>query len=107
MAAAGGRSESYLVVDPLALARSAVAEDPRKHPPNECRGRRFDKIGAQQLNFLGNCQCNLNFWGILGYRITLLTFDNNYLLGNIHWYSITAYINVRTCETCCVVLVEC
>ena len=37
--------------------------------------------------------------GIFGYRIALLTFDNNYLLGNIHWYSIAVYVNMRTCET--------
>ena len=44
--------------------------------------------------------------GILGYRIALSTFDNYYLLGNIHWYSIAAYVNMRICETCVLILVE-
>ena len=106
-------------------------------------------IGTQQLNFLGNCHCRLNFLenmhtekqglkfvpifdttqmgdvlsivghvypfqglflkhkrGIFGHRIALLTFDNYYLLGNIHWYSIAAYVNMRICETCVLILVK-
>ena len=91
-------------------------------------------MGTQQLDFLGNYQCRLNFldnimhkearaqvpifditqmgylsimgtWilfrypfqglfkikrNILGCRIALSTFDNNYLLGNIHSYSIAS-----------------
>ena len=46
--------------------------------------------------------------GIFGHRIALSTFDNDYLLGNIHWYSFAAYVNMRTSETCfLILLVEC
>ena len=38
--------------------------------------------------------------GIFGYRIALLTFDNDYLLGNIYWYSIAAHLDMGICETC-------
>ena len=44
--------------------------------------------------------------GIFGYCIALSTFDNDYLLRNIHEYSITAYINMRPCEICVLILVE-
>ena len=38
--------------------------------------------------------------GILGYRIAPSNFDNDYLLGNIDWYRVASYVNMRTCETC-------
>ena len=88
-------------------------------------------IDTQQLDFLGTCQCRLNFLdmqiearaqvpiiiddttqmdtltllpfpgsllSITGYfyRIALSDFHNDYLLGNIHRYSVAAYVNMRT-----------
>ena len=48
---------------------------------------------------LGHCYPFQGFFkhkrGILGYRIALSTFDNNYLLGNYHQYSIAAYVNMH------------
>ena len=39
--------------------------------------------------------------GIFGYGVyRILTFDNDYLLGNIHSYSIAAYVSMRTSEMC-------
>ena len=42
----------------------------------------------------------------LGCRIALSTFDNDYLLGNTYLHSIAAYVNMRTRETCVLILVE-
>ena len=61
---------------------------------------------------LGHC-CDTLYRGslkhkrdILGYHIALSTFDNDCLLGNIHYYSVAAYANMRTCEACVLSLVE-
>ena len=155
------QSHNSIIQDNLTTKGSSMANETHIHTSQREKfsvlrlfflipGPSICSICTQQLDFLGNCQCRLNFldniinkearaqvilthnlicttqmeylsvvgtilghcypiqWlfkikrGILGYRIVFSTFfDNNfnYLLGNIHSYSITAYVNRRTCET--------
>ena len=52
--------------------------------------------------FRGSLKHNGVFWGIV--CIAFLTFDNDYLLGNIHLYSNAAYVKMCTCETCVMIM---